>query len=83
VASQLDCSTNTCKLECSWPAGRTITFGGLSPEHRERVQEIGLAAWMEEYAHVHILYKSPPVPAQKMKSDMGIFRQLYYLDRVH
>jgi hypothetical protein len=43
-------STNTRKLECSWPAGQFVSLEGMSPEHRERVREIGLRAWMEEYA---------------------------------
>jgi hypothetical protein len=46
VASGNDSSTNTRKLECSWPAA--ISTSGMSPEHRQRVQEIGLDAWMEE-----------------------------------
>jgi len=48
VASGNDSSTNTRKLECSWPAA--ISTSGMSPEHRQRVQEICLDAWMEEYA---------------------------------
>jgi hypothetical protein len=51
VASGKESSTsgfNTRKLECSWATA--ISISGMSPEHRKRVQEIGLDAWMEEYA---------------------------------
>ena len=60
MASRKESSTPS-KLQCSWPTGETISINGMSPEHRQKVQEIGLAAWMEEYASK----TQPPSPATK------------------